>query len=124
MTKQMPSAVRPVSSADRRWARGLLRRRWGTEVIVSRGRTHDAGELPGFIAESLGKRKGLVTYRISNRSCEIVTLDSLAQGRGLGSALIRATIRAAQRAGCSRVWLITTNDNVRALRFTGDAASA
>ena len=84
---------------------------------MSRGRTHHAAELPGFIAESFGKRKGLLTYRISNRSCEIVTLDRLAQGCGIGSALVRAAIRAARRAGCSRVWLLTTNDNVRALRF-------
>jgi ribosomal protein S18 acetylase RimI-like enzyme len=35
----------------------------------------------------------------------------------VGSALIAAVRAAAQAAGCRRLWLVTTNDNTRALRF-------
>jgi ribosomal protein S18 acetylase RimI-like enzyme len=35
----------------------------------------------------------------------------------VGTALINAVIEAARRQGCTRVWLITTNDNLHALRF-------
>ena len=49
--------------------------------------------------------------------CEIVTIDSLAEGRGVGSALVAAVIDAARRAECRRVWLVTTNDNLPAIRF-------
>ena len=36
---------------------------------------------------------------------------------GAGTALIEAVAGAARAAGCARLWLITTNDNLRALRF-------
>jgi ribosomal protein S18 acetylase RimI-like enzyme len=35
----------------------------------------------------------------------------------VGSALIAEVEQIARRAGCTRLWLITTNDNVDALRF-------
>ena len=43
---------------------------------------------------------------------EVLTLHAAERGRGVGTALIEA---AAERLG--RLWLITTNDNVDALRF-------
>ena len=46
-----------------------------------------------------------------------MTLDSLTPNEGIGSALLEAVKTAATEQGCKRLWLITTNDNVRALRF-------
>jgi DNA-3-methyladenine glycosylase I len=46
-----------------------------------------------------------------------MTLDSLTPNSGIGSALLEAVKAAAAEQGCKRLWLITTNDNVRALRF-------
>jgi GNAT superfamily N-acetyltransferase len=60
---------------------------------------------------------GLVTYRIEDDDCEIVTIDSVVEGRGVGTALLEAVTAEARTAGCRRVWLITTNDNLNALRF-------
>ncbi len=60
---------------------------------------------------------GLVTYRLEAGECEIVTIDSLIEGIGIGTALIDAVKAAAVAATCERLWLITTNDNVKALRF-------
>lgn len=85
--------------------------------MVSRGRLHEVGESPGFVAISDGKPVGLLTYRIENDECEIVLLDSGFEGKGIGSVLIAAAKEAAAEAGCSRLWLVTTNDNVDALRF-------
>jgi ribosomal protein S18 acetylase RimI-like enzyme len=44
-------------------------------------------------------------------------MNSLAEARGVGSALVDAVRNAAANAGCQRLWLITTNDNTTALRF-------
>jgi RimJ/RimL family protein N-acetyltransferase len=60
---------------------------------------------------------GLVTYRIEGSQCEVVTLNSEEEGTGIGTALLEAVCREAAAAGCTRVWLITTNDNLPALRF-------
>ena len=95
----------------------MLTQRWHSARIVTRGRVHQADELPGFVAELGGQLAGLVTYRLDAHECEIVSLDSLVQGRGIGAALIAAVRDAARAAGCARLWLITTNDNLSALRF-------
>jgi ribosomal protein S18 acetylase RimI-like enzyme len=113
--------IRPLAGSDRPWAAGLLSERWGSPLTVTRGRVWDASALPGFIAEMEaevdGAPVGLVTYRIEGEECEIVSLDSLREGVGVGTALLEAVQEAARRAGCQRVWLITTNDNTPALRF-------
>jgi ribosomal protein S18 acetylase RimI-like enzyme len=109
--------VEPLSDADQDWLRSFWTRRWGAPVMVSRGRVHHVEALPGFCAEVGGKRVGLVTYHIEGDACEITSLDSLQEGIGVGSALLKAVRTAAKHAGCSRLWLITTNDNLSALGF-------
>jgi len=108
--------VRPLGEADREWATGKLRELWG-EGVVSRGRLLDATVLPGFVAEEDGEPAGFLTYRIDGGDCEVVTINAFPRGAGAGTALMEAVAAAARDAGCRRVWLITTNDNLRALRF-------
>ena len=109
--------IRPLLAEDRAWARRVLTERWHSPRIVTRGRIHQADELPGFVAETATGLVGLVTYRCEAGQCELVSLDSLAERQGIGTALIAAVQRAARAAGCARLWLITTNDNLQALRF-------
>jgi ribosomal protein S18 acetylase RimI-like enzyme len=109
--------IRPLNHGDRGWVDDLLTQSWGSARIVSRGVVHDAGALPGFAAELAGERAGLVTYRIEGSGCEIVSLDSLVERRGVGSRLLEAVVEAARAARCERIWLITTNDNLHALGF-------
>jgi len=109
--------VRPIDEGDREWVGRFLVERWGATVVVSRGKAHHADRLPGFLAFQDRAPVGLITYRIDGAKCEIVTLDSVREGLGVGSALIKAVKDAARRAGCTRLWLITTNDNLPALRF-------
>jgi ribosomal protein S18 acetylase RimI-like enzyme len=108
--------VRPFREGDREWVRETLRELWG-ETVVSRGAVHNPTTLPGFVAEEGGERVGLLTYRVDGADCEVVTIDAFPEGVGAGTALLDAAARAARDAGCGRVWLITTNDNLRALRF-------
>jgi len=69
------------------------------------------------VAEDEGEVVGLLTYHVEGSMCEIGTLDSQREGRGISVALIEAVKVAARQAGCRRLWLITTNDNTHALRF-------
>jgi ribosomal protein S18 acetylase RimI-like enzyme len=108
--------VRALAEADGAWAGAKLRELWG-ELVVSKGAVHDPAALPGFVAEEGGEAVGLVTYRIDGAECEVVTIDAFPGGAGAGTALLGAVAEAARRAGCRRMWLITTNDNLRALRF-------
>ncbi|MEW6568999.1 MAG: GNAT family N-acetyltransferase [Chloroflexota bacterium] len=109
--------IRPLEEDDRAWAEELITARWGGVQIVSRGRVWEAPALPGFVAWRGGVRVGLATYRVEEAECELVTLDAVPSRHGVGTALLRAVEQAARRAGCRRLWLITTNDNLQALRF-------
>jgi ribosomal protein S18 acetylase RimI-like enzyme len=109
--------IRSLSPADRDWVARHVAEHWGAEIVVAHGTLYHPAALPGFVAEADGKVAGLVTYHIAGDTCEIVTLDSLSEGRGIGTALIEAVKVAASAAGCRRLWLITTNDNLRALGF-------
>ncbi len=60
---------------------------------------------------------GLITYCLEDKNCEIVSLNSLKPSVGIGTALVEAVKDVAGKSGCKRVWLITTNDNLNALRF-------
>ena len=109
--------IRPVDKSDRNWVAQFLDQHWGSTRIVSRGQAYLAHLLPGFVAEQDDERVGLITYRIDDDECEVVTINSLAEKAGIGSALIEAVKAAAAEEGCKRLWLITTNDNMDALRF-------
>lgn len=109
--------TRALRADDQDWVRRLLEQRWLSAQIVTRGRVHDADNLPGFVAEGPGGRLGLLTYCLDADQCEVVTLDSLAERQGVGTALLAAVEHAARQGGCRRLWLITTNDNLHALRF-------
>ncbi|MBE1442398.1 GNAT family N-acetyltransferase [Paenibacillus sp. OAS669] len=86
-------------------------------MIVSRGRVHILQELPGFAAMIGDEIQGLITYHLREDECEIVSLDSKIEGKGLGTKLIQLVIEKARQKGCRRVWLITSNDNTKAIRF-------
>ena len=110
--------VRPLDDDDREWVRRVLKESWGSAKIATRGQLVDASGLPGFVAVAgSGDRLGLLTYEERNGECEIVTLNSLQRGMGIGKGLIRKAVECAKEAGVCRVWLITTNDNSDALKF-------
>lgn len=98
----------------------LLQERWGSEMIVSKGKMVDAGLLPRITAkDSGGKLIGLATFQIDkeNNSCEIVSVDALVLGVGIGSELLKKVETEAKKVGCRRIWMITSNDNPEAAAF-------
>lgn len=109
--------VIPLSAKHGRWANALIEDRWGSVKVVTRGRMHDTSRLPGFLAVRGDEPVGLATYHMAGDQCEMVSLDSLDEGIGIGTALVRAVEGIARSSGCKRLWLITTNDNLAAVRF-------
>ncbi len=109
--------IREIEINDIEWIRKTLSESWGSTKVVSRGVVHDTATLPGYIAETNNHRVGLLTYNIANGMLEIVTLNVLEKREGIGRKLVDKSINNAKNNGCSRVWVITTNDNTPALQF-------
>ena len=114
----MPDIItQPLNIADREWVSEFMLELWGSNKVVSRGVVYYPQDLPGFEAMYDGEKVGLVTYNVTGTSCEIVTINSIRPFSGIGTALIEAVRDIALKLGCKRLWLITTNDNINALRF-------
>jgi ribosomal protein S18 acetylase RimI-like enzyme len=109
--------IRPVAPKDRPWVNRLLTQNWGSTRVVSYGQVHDAAGLPGLAALDGELPVGLATYRIEGSACELVTLNSLRPKLGTGTQLMEAVEAKARKVGCERLWLVTTNDNLKALGF-------
>lgn len=109
--------LRDGRGSDRDQIARFLRDSWGSTTIVSRGRPHDASELEAIVAIRDEALVGLATFRLQRDECELVTLDSTERGSGLGTDLLLAVIHEARTRGARRVWLITSNDNLDAVRF-------
>ena len=96
--------------------REFLRQR-GSAVVARRGELVDALARPAVVAADAGAVAGVLTYDVVGDRCEILTLHAAWPWRGIGSALVIEAARLAVTAGCRRYWVLTTNDNVDALRF-------
>lgn len=110
-------SIRPVEPSDREWIKTLLIEEIGsTTNIVHREIFHPL-DLPGFVALKTGEPCGLITYIIRGEKCEIITIHAFKSGLGIGTKLIEIIKKKAIAAGCKRLFLVTTNDNLNALAF-------
>lgn len=109
--------IRPLNHKTDTWISEFLTTHWGSTQLVTRGVIHNASCLPGFVAVDQGEHIGLITYNTKYDECEIISLDSMLESMGVGSALIEAVKQKAITTGCRRLWLITTNDNLKALHY-------
>jgi DNA-3-methyladenine glycosylase I len=97
--------------------RQFWKENWGDEFVVAHGVIYYLDALEGFIALDGEEWTGEITYAFSGNDCEIVSLDSMREGQGIGTKLMNAVVEEARAKNCERVFLITTNDNLNALGF-------
>lgn len=107
--------VRAYRASDRAWAEPFLDDEFGGPLQARRGELLDVLALPGFVAERDDQPVGLLTYRRDEGECELAFMAALERYRGVGSALVDALRR--EVSDCDRIWVVTTNDNLEALRF-------
>ncbi|MEN8699181.1 GNAT family N-acetyltransferase [Bacillus infantis] len=103
---------------DKEKAAAYFRENWGSpQMVISTGIYH-CDELPGFAAIDWNNNiVGLITFVDRPGEREIISLDASIEGQGIGSGLLNAAEADAKEKGISRLALITTNDNLHALRF-------
>jgi ribosomal protein S18 acetylase RimI-like enzyme len=110
--------VRDKQLEDQPWIEKLLTERWGGLQVIAHDEMIDAHLLLAMVA---GEREGLATFRIQQTSegkfAELVTLDAVTAGRGVGTALMDALIARLRAEKVAVLRVTTTNDNLNALRF-------
>ncbi len=109
--------VRAAAPDDRDAIAAFLEAR-GMRPVARLGELLDPLDDAAIVAEGAdGTLSGVLTYRVVGRACEVTTLYVEVPGRGTGTNLLAAVEAVARDEDCQRLWLITTNDNVDALRF-------
>ncbi|WP_026487431.1 GNAT family N-acetyltransferase [Caldanaerobius polysaccharolyticus] len=109
--------IRTISPQNRQQINDFIKSRWFSTEMVVRGEIVDMTVLEGFVVYENETIIGLVTYRIKNNECEIMSLDSLKENQGIGTALVNKVIEVATIEKCTKIKVITTNDNINAMRF-------
>ena len=108
---------RTIREADKAWITEVATKLWGSTEIISKDYTYDILSLPNIIAERDEKPVGFVMYAIEGEKFEIVALFVEVENQGIGTELLDRVKEQAKTSGCTNVWLMTTNDNTKALRF-------
>ena len=106
----------PSGPEDRQEVEEFLRARVSLRV-ARRAALVDALDHPAVLWRYGGDLVGVATYVVDGEDCEVLTLHAATRHCGIGTALLDAVQDVAREAGCARLWLVTTNDNVEALRF-------
>ena len=110
----MNSHIRRLTQSDLPRLRDFWTEQWGSDFMVAHNDIIRYDEVEGFIYEDWA---GVITFMIRGEECEITSLDSMSEGKGVGIALVGEVLQEAKEKKCRRVFLITTNDNLHALGF-------
>src|ERR1035438_2844420 len=113
----MKPLIVDIDNSYRETVRQLLSNSWGSDFMVTKGQIHHYDDLDGYLAIDNNKIVGVLTFIKFNDEVEIISLDSFKENTGVGTALLNKVIDFAKQNSIKRLWLITTNDNLNALRF-------
>ena len=106
-----------IDPTNRAMIDAFIIREWFTLQMVVHGERIDLGTADGWYACENEDILGLITYRIAGDGMEILSLDSLRENHGIGTALLSRALSKARASGLKRITLTTTNDNLRAMQF-------
>ena len=113
----MTLKIKVIQSKDRPFISEIVKKLWGDEIIIVHGEIFQTSTLDGLKALLNDQIIGFLHYQCRTDECEIITLASLVEGQGVGSALIEVIERITLENGCRKLSVITTNDNLHALGF-------
>ncbi|WPK10776.1 GNAT family N-acetyltransferase [Lysinibacillus louembei] len=106
-----------ITTENRSRVIDFFQEHWGSpEMVISSG-VYDCSNLDGFIFEENNRILGLVTYVFHEKEVEVISLDSIVEGKGIGSCLMKEVEHFVQQQGIATISLVTTNDNLNALKF-------
>ena len=113
----MTFKIQKINLHDREEIAEIVKNFWGDRTIVAHGELFYPEKLDGIKAIKGNDVIGFLHYQVRGEDCEILTLISLQEGEGIGSALFAKVEAIARENHCLKLSLITTNDNLHALGF-------
>jgi len=109
--------TRSYAPSDAQWLEELMSKDWGGLPLVIRGKKYYPPQLDGIIAENGEGVAGFLFFDVRENDCEIIVFEVFDKFKGTGTILLDKLKGIAKERRCSRIYLMTTNDNLDALRF-------
>ncbi|MBQ6320036.1 MAG: GNAT family N-acetyltransferase [Lachnospiraceae bacterium] len=88
-----------INQENRDRINDFIMHQWFTMQMVVHGESIDLSKAEGWYASEDNEIIGLVTYRFTGNDMEILSLDSLVENKGTGTALLHQAISEARNAG-------------------------
>lgn len=117
MLGDVDNGMERISSLNRNLVDEFIEQHWYTTTMIIRGKEIDMTKTEGFYFSKGEDIIGLITYIVYENILEVTSLDSLQENQGIGSKLLDAVIYEAKNRRLQKIVLITTNDNINAIRF-------
>ena len=113
------AVIRDLWPADELAAERLLDAELGGRHQARLGEMNDVLALPGLGGWENDRLIGLATYALGGNRAELTALAVIRarRRRGIGGHLVEAVASLTAGAGADELWLVTTNDNLDALRL-------
>ena len=109
--------IKPITIDNKQRVIHFFEEHWGSSQMIISSGIYDCAKLVGFLYEESDEILGLLTYTIHEDALEVISLDSIREGQGIGSKLMHELELLAKKVGLEKITLITTNDNLAALKF-------
>jgi len=90
---------------------------WGGEPLVIRGQKYYPSQQDGILAFQGKEIVGYLIYEIQDQVCEIVVFEVFKKFQGVGTLALEKLKEISRSKDCKKIHLMTTNDNLDALRF-------
>ena len=109
--------VRAASEADLGWVEETARALLGDPFQAHSRRQFHVTDAEVLVAERDGAPVGFLSWEVDGAWCEVLAIGCTARRVGAGTALMAAVATAAAERGCTRVRVVTTDENTGAQRF-------
>lgn len=109
--------IRPKIKKDSKAVKNFMIETWGGEMLFVRGKKYYPENMDGFIAEEDGKIVGYLIYEDQGDQYEIIVFESLEKFKGVGTRLLDTLKALIKAKGLNKIVVMTTNDDLDALRF-------
>jgi ribosomal protein S18 acetylase RimI-like enzyme len=109
--------IQPITNKNREKVNQIMINEWNDLFMVVRGNVIKLDEVDGLIAYDEKEIVGIITYIVCRNIIEIISLNSFKERKGAGTFLIQKLKEKAKNENICVIKLITTNDNINAIKF-------
>jgi GNAT superfamily N-acetyltransferase len=109
--------IRLTKSEDAELIANIIDEHWGGEPLVIRAKNYYPSKLNGILAFEGETIIGFLFYEIQESTLEIIVFEVFDKFQGIGMQLLDRLKLIAREKNCKRIYLMTNNDNLDALRF-------